>query len=204
MNILVVGSHPDDIEYGCGGTLIKLAKANHRISLLVMSYGEVGGNPKIREKEQNSVTKMLNAKLFWANLPDTNIMVNRETIGTVERILKETKSDLVFTHYHNDTHQDHRHVSQIVMTATRYIRNVLFYEVPTTIDFSPTIFINIGDSINDKLKLVRLHKSQVHLTKVEKLSILESVKATAIFRGYQYRVKYAEGFMPLRFSLKMH
>jgi hypothetical protein len=55
--------------------------------------------------------------------------------------------------------------------------------------------------LKNKLALLKAHKSQVFATRVANLSILESVKATALFRGFQNRVKYAEGFVPLRLSL---
>ena len=77
----------------------------------------------------------------------------------------------------------------------------MFYETPSSIDFSPTVFVDIGDVIKEKLFLLKLHKSQVYATKVKKLSILESAVSTAIYRGYQDRVKYAEGFVPLRLAL---
>ncbi|MEW6042270.1 MAG: PIG-L family deacetylase, partial [Elusimicrobiota bacterium] len=73
MNILAIGAHPDDLEYGCGGTLIKFHKKKHNISLLVMTKGEIGGDPQIREKEQLKTTKILGAKIFWGNCEDTKI-----------------------------------------------------------------------------------------------------------------------------------
>ena len=44
MNILAIGAHPDDIEFGCGGTLLKYANAGHNVYLLVLSYGSFGGD----------------------------------------------------------------------------------------------------------------------------------------------------------------
>ncbi|HOX28715.1 MAG TPA: PIG-L family deacetylase, partial [bacterium] len=43
MNVLAIGAHPDDIEFGCGGSLIKLREQGHRIFMLVMTCGECGG-----------------------------------------------------------------------------------------------------------------------------------------------------------------
>ncbi|MEW6042427.1 MAG: PIG-L family deacetylase, partial [Elusimicrobiota bacterium] len=119
----------------------------------------------------------------------------------VEFAIKKVKPTLIFVHFPEDTHQDHRNVSQATITATRYVRNVLFYEVPTTVNFSPTVFVDVGRFIKEKEKLLKNHLSQVHATRVAGLSILESVNAAAIFRGFQNRVKYAEGFVPLRLAL---
>lgn len=201
MKVLVIGSHPDDFEFGCGGTLIKLSKNNSQINLLVMTKGEVGGDARIRQQEQLKVCKYLKAKIFWGRYKDTKIPLNKSLIDNIEKVIKEVKPDLIFTHYPKDTHQDHRNVAEATITATRYIRNVLFYETPSSIDFSPTVFVDIGDVIDEKLHLLQLHASQINATKVKSLSITEAATATSIFRGYQNRTKYAEGFVPLRLSL---
>lgn len=198
--ILVIGSHPDDFEFGCGGTLIKFAKIS-KIYVLVMSKGEVGGSAEVRQKEQQKVCKYLKAKLFWGNYKDTKIELSKDLIDKIESVINEVKPDIVFTHYPNDTHQDHRNVAQASITATRYIKNVLFYETPSSIDFAPTVFVDISAVINKKLHLLELHKSQVYATKIKGLSIKEAAVSTAIYRGYQDRVKYAEGFSPLRISI---
>ena len=201
MKVLVISSHPDDFEFGCGGTILKLVKMKSKVYVLVMTKGEIGGNAKIREKEQMKVCKYLNAELFWGEYQDTKINLDKNLIDTIEEIIKKVDPDLIFTHYYQDTHQDHRNVAEATITATRYIRNVLFYETPSSIDFSPTIFMDITDVIKEKLYILKLHKSQIYATKIKKLSILESAVSTAIYRGYQNRVKYAEGFVPLRLGL---
>ena len=202
MKILAIGAHPDDLEYGCGGTLCKMSKAGHEINLLVMTKGQMGGNEKLREREQEKAAKILKAKLFWGNFIDTQVPLEKNTINTIEVIIKKIKPDLIFALYNNDTHQDHRTVSQATITATRYIRNVLFYEVPSTINFAPaSVLVDIGPVLKQKMDLLKSHRSQVFCTRVADLSILESVSATALFRGFQNRVKYAEGFVPLRLTL---
>ncbi|HCJ66595.1 MAG TPA: hypothetical protein DHV62_04535 [Elusimicrobia bacterium] len=204
MNILAIGPHPDDIEFGCGGTLLGYAGKRNKIYLLVMTKGEHGGNAKLRESEQKKSTALIKAELFWGGYKDTQIPLGKDSINTIEKIIKIVKPDIIFTPYFNDTHQDHRNVSQATITATRYIHNVLFYEVPTTVDFSPTsIFVDIGKVLEEKMNLLKAHRSQVFATKVAGLSILDSAHSTAIFRGYQNRVKYAEGFVPLRLSLNI-
>jgi LmbE family N-acetylglucosaminyl deacetylase len=202
MQIIAIGAHPDDLEYGCGGALYKLARAGHRISLLVMTRGEMGGNPDVRQKEQEKTARLLNAKLFWGRFTDTQIPLQKETIDTVELFIKKLKPDLIFVPFPNDTHQDHRTVAQAAVTAARYVQNVLFYEVPTSVDFSPaSVFVEIDDVLEKKMSLLKVHRSQVFATRVANLTILEAAKASALFRGLQNRVKYAEGFVPLRLSL---
>lgn len=202
MRILAIGAHPDDLEYGCGGTLYKMSRLGHEISLLVMTRGEMGGKPELRQFEQEKAAKLLNAKLYWGRFQDTQIPLEKETINTIEFFIKKINPDIIFCLFPNDTHQDHRIVAQATITATRYIQNVLFYEVPTTVDFSPaSVFVDIGKVIEKKMQLLKAHRSQVFRTRVANLTILESVKAAALFRGLQNRAKYAEGFVPLRLNL---
>jgi len=205
MNILAIGSHPDDLEYGCGGTLLKFAKTmKNKIYLLVITKGDVGGNLIVREREQEASARILNTKkIFWGGYKDTEVPNDRGLIHKIENVVKEINPDFIFVNYLHDTHQDHRHTASSTLSATRHIRNVLFYEVPSTLDFSPTVFMDIGDALEGKMKLLKAHKSQVHATRITGLSILESVKSCANFRGFQGRAKYAEGFIPLRLSLKL-
>jgi LmbE family N-acetylglucosaminyl deacetylase len=113
------------------------------------------------------------------------------------------KPDLIFVNYEDDTHQDHRSVAKAVITAARYTKNLLFYEVPTTLNFVPAVFSDIGSVIGDKVRLLKCHRSQIYKTRVKNLSIIETAKSTAVFRGYQDRVKYAEGFAPQRLLLDL-
>lgn len=199
--VLGIGSHPDDLEFGCGGTFAKLAQAGYKIHMLIITSGEVGGDSRIRRQEQDRSASVLKSKIYWGGFRDTDIPLTRELIQVIEKHVREIKPSLVFTHHFDDTHQDHRKVSQATTTAARHSRNLLFFEVPSTINFSPSVFVNIGPTLDSKLSALKAHRSQVYQTKVPDLSILESAKATAIFRGYQNRVKYAEGFVPMRLSL---
>ena len=199
MNVLAIGAHPDDIEFGCGGTLIKYAQKGHNVYLLILTTGSIGGDPEIRKKEQENAAKFMKAKqVFWGNFQDTELPINKTLISTIEDVINKTKPHAVFFNYIEDTHQDHRVISQASTSATRYTKEVLYYEVPTSQNFQPDIFVDIGDVLDKKLELLKIHTSQVDKTKVENLTILESTKACAIFRGYQGRVKYAEGFKAIR------
>ena len=199
MNILAIGAHPDDIEFGCGGTLIKYAQKGHNVFLLVLTMGSVGGDPGLRKREQEEAVKFMNARrVFWGNFQDTEIPLSKELISVIEDAVNEAKPHTVFFNYLDDIHQDHRILAQAAVSATRYLKEVLYYEVPTTQNFEPDVFVNISDALDKKLELLKLHVSQVDKTRVEDLTILESARSCANFRGYQGRVRYAEGFKALR------
>jgi LmbE family N-acetylglucosaminyl deacetylase len=204
MRILAIGAHPDDIEFGCGGTLIKYARQGHEVSLLVMTDGGGGGDGAIRRGEQEASARILrSSKTFWGEYPDTAIPLDRGLIHRVERIIHEVQPDFIFVHYGDDTHQDHRHLSTSTLTATRYTRNVLFYEGPTTQNFSPSVFVDIASVLEDKVASLQAHTSQVTKTNIEGLSIVDIARSSAHFRGIQGRVRDAEGFVPLRLFINI-
>lgn len=204
LNVLAIGAHPDDIEFGCGGTLMKMAKRGHNINMLIMTRGEMGGRPEVRYKEQIKAARFIGAKkVYWGNFKDTYVPSNKKVISTVENAIDKINAQIVFINYYEDTHQDHRLVADNVTASSRYVKSVFFYEVPTTQRFEPDVFVDISDILKDKLKLLTLHASQVSKTGVEKLSILESTKSCANFRGFQARVKYAEGFKALRYLMDL-
>src|SRR3972149_3588091 len=204
MRILAIGAHPDDIEFGCGGTLIKYGRQGHEVFLLVMSDGGGGGDSAIRRGEQEVSARILRtSKMFWGGYPDTAIPLDRTLIQRLESVIREIHPDFIFVHYHDDTHQDHRHLATSTITATRYTRNVLFYEGPTTQNFSPTVFIDIDKVLEKKISTLEAHASQVRKTHVEGLSIIDIARAAAHFRGIQGRARNAEGFIPLRLFINL-
>ena len=204
MNILAIGAHPDDIEFGCGGSLIKYADRGHHLFLLIMTQGGLGAPNKVRKDEQLAAQEILGIRrIFWGDYEDTYLEVNKDVISQVENVIAEIKPDFIFCHFPDDTHQDHRHLAQVVISATRYIRNVLFYEGPTTQNFDPQIFIDISDTLDRKIQALEAHRSQIRKTNIEDLTISELARSTANFRGTQGRVMFAEAFRALRLFINI-
>jgi len=204
LRILALGAHPDDIEAGCGGTLIKYAINGHRIFLMVLTAGEQGAAREVRTREQEQAAKYLRAeKIYWGGYPDTKLLVEPRLIQKVERVVRDVDPHFIFVHFHDDTHQDHRHLAVSTVTATRYTKNVMFYEGPTTQNFSPTVFVDIDAVLEDKIQALEAHESQIKKTNIEGLTIVDIIRSSAHFRGIQGRVKNAEGFIPLRLFINI-
>ena len=200
MKILALGAHPDDIEYGCGGTFLKFARNGMDIYFMVLTKGEFGGDPVTREKEQEEAMKLLGAKkIFWGGYVDTELPNERIIITKIDEVIEEVKPDEVYVNYIEDIHQDHRMLAECALAATRYVKRVLFYEDYTSMNFEPDIFVDIEDVLEEKQKIIKVYSSQVDKAYPTKLDMLESVKAIANFRGFQGKVKYAEGFRAFRF-----
>ncbi|MFA7160708.1 MAG: PIG-L deacetylase family protein [Kiritimatiellia bacterium] len=198
MKILAIGAHPDDIEYGCGGLLLKAVAAGHEVFLNVMTTG--GINPDIdRRKEQENAAGFLGAKkLIWGGFQDTALSPNRELIVAVEKAIDAVSPGLVLVNYPDDAHQDHIALARCTTTACRYVKRVLFYHDYTTLDFTPDTFADITEVLEKKKLLLALHKSQVSKNYPTGLDMLENVSARASYYGFMAKVKYAEGFKPLR------
>ncbi len=200
MNILAIGAHPDDVEVGCAGTLIKYAQGGHHVFLLITTKGEMGGEDKIRCEEQMKAADIIGAEdVFWGGFKDTELSdKGNDVIHMVERYIKEIQPHFIFVNFSYDSHQDHRALNRSVLSAARYVKNVMFYEVPTTDNFTPNVFVDIGSVLDKKLEALKAHASQVMKTNIEGLSILDIARSSAHFRGVQGRVPLAEGFVTER------
>jgi LmbE family N-acetylglucosaminyl deacetylase len=204
VNILAIGAHPDDIEYGCGGTLTLYAQKGHDVHLFVATDGAMGGDGGVRRREQDDSKLVIGARrVFWGDYRDTEVPYNRELIGRVEAVIREIHPTMIFVNAPDDTHQDHRNLAQATVSATRYVPDVLFYEVPTTQNFTANCYTNIEKVLDRKLASLEAHRSQVSKTNIEDMTILELARSCANFRGIQARVKYAEAFQSVRFLLEI-
>ena len=201
MNILALGAHPDDIEFGCGATLLKFARAGHRIFLYIATYGELGGDRSVRKQEQIDAAAFIGAeKVFWGEFPDCELPMSRHLITKIEDVIKEVTPDFTFVHYKEDTHQDHRALSTTTLSATRYVPNVLCYEGPSTLNFNPSVYMDVEGLLDDKKRLLEKHASQMQRVHVDmpEISIIDIAYSSARFRGIQARKKIAEAFESVR------
>src|SRR5215510_8042123 len=195
MNVLAIGAHPDDIEYGCGGMLTKYAERGHDVYLFVASDGALGGDGAVRRQEQMDSALVMGARdVFWGEYPDTEIPLNRELVVRIESVIKKVNPRMIFVHYWDDTHQDHRNLAQGTMSATRYVPNFLFYEGPTTQNFTPNCYTDVEKVLDKKLTSLKANSSQVTKTNGQDRTVRELAVASAYFRGTQGRGKYAEAF----------
>jgi LmbE family N-acetylglucosaminyl deacetylase len=129
--VLCLGAHSDDIEIGCGGTILRLLESN---PALEMRWVVFSGEPDRAAEARSS------AEAFLGH--GTNVLVEVETFREryfpyVAAELKErfdafgsgAAPDLVFTHYRDDLHQDHRLLSELTYQAFRD-QPILEYEIP--------------------------------------------------------------------------
>lgn len=197
MRVLAVGAHPDDIELGCGGTLLAHRASGDEVTLLVMTTGEEGPqDARSRIREQEDAAALLGANLLWGGFPDGAVPNDRSAVNVVQRAMEVSGADVVYGHTSGDTHQDHRHTSAAVQAAARRTRRVLLFESPTSVAFRPAVYVDIAGHVEAKLDLLRAHMSQVLKNG---LVDLEALEAQARYHGFRARVRHAEAFETERF-----
>jgi LmbE family N-acetylglucosaminyl deacetylase len=161
MNILAIGAHPDDIELGCGGLLLKAVRHGHRVFMYTLTRGGASGDPKERTKELMQSAKFIGAKRLWIdNFEDTKLSVNSDLINHIEFFINQANADIVLTHAPSDTHHDHRAIALSTLEAGRLHPNIMSYETPVSRDFKPHVYYDISDVIDDKIRLINLFLSQ--------------------------------------------
>ena len=195
MDILAIGAHPDDVELGCGGLLIKAARYGHSVYMYTLTRGGASGDPDQRAQEARDSARFIGAKGLWLDtLPDTGLKCDAELIGRIESRIDLVHPDLILTHHSADSHHDHRAVAAATLEAGRFDSNILQYEIPLTRDFEPKVYFDISDVIDDKEELINIFKSQQ-----KKLYLKpNAIRGLAEYRALQGRlnssISHAEAF----------
>lgn len=203
-NVLAVGAHPDDIELGCGATLLAHHAAGDAVTMLVMTNGQNGAGDAAtvagRRAEQEAAAALLGARLRWGGLVDCAVDADVTTIAIIEDAIAATAADIVYVHAPNDAHQDHRAIAAATLSAARRLPSVLHYQSPSTQAFTPSVFVDVTTHLAGKIAALRTHTSQLQLSATVDL---DAVEATARYWGFQARLGAAEGFLPARYVLDL-
>lgn len=201
MKILAVGAHPDDIELGVGGTVARHTKEGDEAYFLILTCGEKSGDKETRKREALESAKVLNVKsVSFAEIPDTMVLDGIETIMKIEDVIKKVKPDRVYAHCIKDTHQDHRNAAFATYSAARGVPEVFAFESPDTYpSFNPQYYVQITDTLHQKIRALKKYNSQRNKKYLE----ANAIRGLAQFRGYQIgryqsRIVYAEAFEVIR------
>jgi LmbE family N-acetylglucosaminyl deacetylase len=128
--ILCLGAHSDDIEIGCGGTLLKLTEDNPDLEILWVVFS--AGSIRTTEAQASArafLRRATRAEVIVKDFRTSYFPYQGEQIKDFFETLKPFRPDLVFTHYRNDRHQDHRVLSDLAWNTFRS-HVVLEYEIP--------------------------------------------------------------------------
>jgi len=215
--VLAVGAHPDDIEILCAGTLARCRARGDDIAICVVTNGNMGSMTiqppqlaAIREAEARESASRLEAEFHWLNIPDEFLYPDHETRMRFIEMIRAARPDLILTHAPNDYHQDHRTVSELVFVSSfigavpnvqtaspahPQIAPLYYFDTLAGVDFLPTEYVDITETLETKLAMLRCHRSQLEwLGDYNGIDIVEFVTTVARFRGLQCGARYAEGF----------
>lgn len=129
--ILCLGSHCDDIEIGCGGTILRFLREDSEIEI----YWNVFSSTPTRKREAVRAASLF---LAQAKKKKVAIMKYRDSFfpsfqaqikGEFEKLKKDFEPDLILTHYRHDLHQDHRVICELTWNTFRS-HLILEYEIP--------------------------------------------------------------------------
>ena len=181
-DILAFGAHPDDIELGCGGTIIKHAESGKMIVLADLTYGELGtrGDVETRKAEAEEAAKLMGVNhRLNLGFRDGFFKVDEEHILKVIQVIRKFKPEVVLANAITDRHPDHGRGAELVRQAAflsglRRIETIEegviqeswrpknVYHYIQALDITPDFVVDVTGYAEKKKAAVLAHKSQFY------------------------------------------
>ena len=222
VDILAFGSHPDDVELGCGGSILSAISQGLKVGIIDLTKGELGtrGTPEIRKKESEKASEILGVS-FRKNLDfkDGFFINDKEHQLKVVEVLREHKPSIIFCNAVKDRHIDHPKGSKLVSDScflsglskinTNYNNSKnqspwtpkQIYHYIQWFDLKPDILIDISEFQEKKMKAIMAYESQFYNPKstepntpISSKGFMDSIKQRDQNFGRISGVDAAEGF----------
>jgi len=216
-DIIAFGTHPDDAEIGCGGTLIKLAERGRTVVVVDLVRGELGtrGSADIRAREAADSSKILGLHdRENLSLEDGNIAVTAEAKRRVVEAIRRWQPRAIFLPYWEDRHPDHANASRLIYEAA-FLAGLPRYDTgqaphrPTQlfyymgwVEFTPTMIVDITDQATRKLEAIYAFSTQFRAdaargpeTRLTSPTTDWLIRSRMAYYGSLIRSKYGEGFL---------
>ena len=213
VEIVAFGAHPDDVEIGAGGSLLKAVESGFRVGLVDLSQGEAATNGTVAERQQEAQAAAADLEAaFRVNLglPDGRIGESRDPAPLV-RLLRLHRPRVVLAPWPGDPHPDHRAAADLLRQALFWAKAPGFLPdiPPHAVERSfgyfinggrePTMTVDISEHFAAKMALIKRHRSQFcrEATRVDTRlngGFLTEVSARERYYGSLVGVEYAEGF----------
>jgi len=215
MNILAIGPHPDDIEFGCAAVLIKEIQRGNRVKMLVLSRGDAGtaGTAEIREGEARAAAKLMGAEIAFLDFGgDCHFEYRPANAFQIAAAIREFQPEIVIApHPEENQHPDHAVAARLTRDACRFARygglkelaerkphsvgSLFFYHITQHLR-RPDLVIDISDVMGEWEAVMRCHDTQL---KNKRYFELQTTAARLL--GLTTGVEYAAGLYlsdPLR------
>ena len=217
VDILAFGAHPDDVELGCGGTIIKEIKNGKKVGIIDLTRGELGtrGNADTRDSESKLAANILNIS-FRENMNfKDGFFLNDEShkIEIVKKIRKY-RPKIVLANAISDRHPDHARGAQLIIdscflsglekinTNQNIFRPKAIYHYIQFNNLIPDFLIDISEYMDLKIKSIKQYKTQFYNpisneteTIISSQDFFDSITYRAKDLGRQSNCKFAEGFI---------
>lgn len=203
---LAIGAHPDDIEFGCGGTLAKWASEGCAVYLAVCTDGSKGSWNAFedqarliitRQEEQRAAASVLGAKadVVFLGWSDGELEAGQEQRRRIARLIRETAPDVVLGHdpwKRYRLHPDHRNAGFLVTDGIVAARDALFFPELAVEPHRPRAILlfeadapdhveDIATTFDLKLEALLEHRSQLLSTMAIPTGAVRSDTAVAAF-----------------------
>ena len=216
-DVIAFGTHPDDAEIGCGGTLIKLADAGLKVVVVDLVRGELGtrGSADIRAQESSASSKILGLhERENLELQDGNIATTMESKRKVVEAIRRWRPEAIFLPYWEDRHPDHANASRLIYEAT-FLSGLIRFETgqeahrPTQLfyymgwyEFAPTFIVDITEQAERKLEAIYSFGTQFRAdaergpqTRPTSPTTDWLIRSRMAHFGSRIRCKFGEGFL---------
>lgn len=210
--VLVFCAHTDDEIIGPGGTLARLSETAE-ITVVTATAGETGYSRvqerdkiiQMRERENAAAAQILGYhRRETFGYPAQQVPTDRDALHDFIRIIRDVRPDVIFTHWNEDKHRDHRAVSLLSDEARwkaaehilpllgdfYYTPELYYYEVQDLFSH-PTAVVDISGTLEKKLAAMRTQESQLPVMP----RVLQFIEGVARARGYMAGTDAAEAFM---------
>ena len=217
LDILAFGAHPDDIELGCGGTLIKHISSGNKVGIIDFTTGDLGtrGTSEIRLNEAQNAANLMGLSIR-ENLNFKDGFFQNDDIHkkALIKMIRKYQPEIVLTNAPSDRHPDHGRASQLTIdacflsglekidTKQDVWRPKAIYHYIQFNNLIPDFVVDISDHFNKKIEVIKQYKSQFYDpdsnekdTIISSKSFLESIEYRAKDLGRQTFCDYAEGFI---------
>ncbi len=208
MNVLAVGSHFDDVELGCGGTVANHTRNGDTVWLFVATNSGYSNYAKrvlrkqeIALEEGQKAAKILGANLICGNYETHYVEYNDDLLLSIVQIVEEKHIDIMYTHWIHDVHRDHFIVGRSSLSAGRRVPRILMYRsnyYDTYEKFSGNFYVDISETFDVKVEAVRAHQSEMNRVGEKWIRFFRNQNQND---GQKIGVEYAEAFEVVRYVM---
>ncbi len=205
VKVLAIGAHADDVELGCGGTLLRHRDAGDEIYILVVTHSGYSSTTKniIRHKETALQEGKKSADILRANFMCLEkeplvIVPNEKLVQEIDEIISRINPDRVYVHRSSDNHSDHATVGYVAIRAARKCDSVFLYRSNWYImdnEAEDKYYVDISDYIEQKKALIVIFESEM---KVVNYSWIDFVVKQNSAAGAKIGVDFAETFQMVK------